>query len=508
MRCLIFIVFLVSISCVSQSGNNLMKSESKTSKVDTLIVYETIVDTVYIKDEYFFKDSLLQAKSDSINNFLDNGYYGEWSIEFKNLVNDSVLYSHRKDYKLIPASNMKIITTISALDILGPEFKYETVYEISGEIRKSELHGNIKIIGSGDPTNGRDYFKNRSIGNRRFSNFAHFLRDSLEIKTIRGEIIVDNDFPNTLYGSGWEYDDLTEYYAAPISKLSFNENLIKLNIVNDMVNTSPEYEFSYNFIKDNDTRAQVYRLANTDSLLIISDFNGNYIKYSTVSDPAKLFKGQLIRVLELSNIKVLSKDYENPKILDYYYDKSDSMDVMLYKANSESNNFYAEQLYRTAIEHFALSNDSIITLKKDRNQYYSISDINSAASSIYSILYGINVNPADGSGLSRKNLISAEEMNRVLRKGYKSDHFRQLLHSIAKPGYDGTLENKFSSDILSERVFAKSGSMTNVQCLSGYLVTENGTLVFFSILCNNFSGSSSRIVRYIEYLLEYAVLKF
>src|SRR5699024_8415591 len=157
-------------------------------------------------------------------------YDAFWSV----IVRDStgkILTGHNFDKIVRPASNLKLLTTATALDELGPNFRYSTKMYGLGSQSGDTWHGNIIIRGSGDPSISGTFYNDD-----RFHVFEKFYQslDSLGIGNVRGSLIGnDSYFDQKAYPKGWSWDDLSFYYGVEVSALSFNDNAVDLRVFAD-----------------------------------------------------------------------------------------------------------------------------------------------------------------------------------------------------------------------------------------------------------------------------------
>ena len=445
--------------------------------------------------------------SETLENAINDNYFGIWSIDLFNLSDSTQHFSHNSDLHLIPASNQKLVTTSAALEILGEDYQYSNQLYYSGSIKDSILNGDLYIYSNGDPTIGKDYFKSKKEALSTFDSLAIYLKDTLGIEVVTGDLYLPNILPlKARYGKGWELDDLPNYYAAPITNYSFNENVVKVLVRNNKIVTDPYYEFNFNRLVDSGSRCKLYRVGNSSDIDIISDFKGSYRKFITAPNPEQIFKEQLLNRLRKSGIDIHSKDLKikrDEKLLYTFY--SDSLELMLKKCNNESNNFFSEQIFRTTAKVYRNSLDSLFEITK-QNDFYTNRENSETFEEITSTLFNLDIEPADGSGLSRYNQLTSHEIIEILKFMYKSKRFPIFLSTLAKPGYDGTLESKFISRETSQKIFGKTGSMTNVFSFSGYLVTNSGKNIAFSFINNNSQGSKRKIRDLIMGYLERVII--
>ena len=193
-----------------------------------LLLFFFINGCVYLKPTQQSRTPVdqLRAELDEIFNepAFSNAY---WGVVVQSLKNGEYLYSRNPHKNFIPASNMKLFTTAAALIKLGPEFRYRTQFYADSSIDENGiLGGDLIIVGSGDPTITGRYH------NGEITRPMEFWVDSLKarnISTIAGNIIGDdNYFEEEIMGEGWAWDYQSDWYAAQISALSFNDNCINI----------------------------------------------------------------------------------------------------------------------------------------------------------------------------------------------------------------------------------------------------------------------------------------
>ncbi|MFO7810799.1 MAG: D-alanyl-D-alanine carboxypeptidase/D-alanyl-D-alanine-endopeptidase [Candidatus Delongbacteria bacterium] len=431
---------------------------------------------------------------------------GVWSVSFYDLDSKLTLFAYNPNKNLLPASNLKLLTTAAALKILGAEYRFSTEFYADGYVDRklNLLKGNLYIRGDGDPTIGRNYLKNGELS--EFRPVVDSLRMIHGIDYIEGSLIPFYPFEREKgFGKGWDIDDISSYYSAVISPLVFHENLTKVTIRNGIIRVVPDYDFAFRLdTVRNLKKPDFIRIMGSDSLIIRSDFESTVSGYVTVNDPDKFFISNLKKFLEKNNIRVQDRITKaDPRsILKLMSLKSDSLYKLIEKCNSESNNLYAEQIFRKTAEVFY--NDSSLSDIYETDTHYP--DYTQINSELYERMFGINdFNLADGSGLSRMNFFSSSKFIKVLDTMYEDENFLTYLSSLPLPGSNGTLRYRIDNQELHKRLFAKTGSMTGVNCLSGYLYTKNGNRIAFSILNNYYNFGRGITYNIFEDMLLYFV---
>lgn len=394
-----------------------------------------------------------------------------------------VLISENCDLSMTPASCMKTVTTASALHLLGINSRFETHLEYDGSIDdKNVLHGNIYIRGGGDPCLGSD----RIVGNPSWKEQLTIWVKAIQklgIDKIQGKIIVDaTKWEKALAVPSWSWEDLGNYYGAGASSLSFHENcysiffrpgskigqpatilrtdppLASLTIQNE-VKTGPEgsgdcaciYGSEYSSIQC--VRGTVP--------LGIDEFS---IK-GAIPDPATFCADLLAKELQKAKVvveeKVVEQQIQRTNIHTTY---SPTIREIVYWTNQESINLYAEHLLKRMGE-VVCGEGSTVSGIKAVTDFLASQNIN---------LDGFKM--ADGSGLSRKNLITTRQIVEMLLKMKKSNLFPVFFESLPQK------EN---------HIRAKSGSMSLIKGYVGY--TDKIAFAIIINQCLNYQAMQEKI---------------
>ncbi len=525
---LTIMVVLLLISCSSQTELLLNKErvENKAIKDSLNLEIKKLVDEkqkvefdLSVKREEFKTNNKNNSSKEQNYNFpyelgiLTDKNSGNWSIEFFDLDNDTTIFEYNKDRNLLPASNLKVITTAAALKILGTDYKFTTKFFYNGYIDSltKTLYGDIIVEGSGDPTIGRDYYTDTTM--LKFKIITDSIKTKLSINKIAGEIKILNETNcEQWYGVGWDYDDLSKYYSPIISRVAFNENLIKIRVdKKGKLTTIPKYDFNFRLdtLKHLD-RPIFKRVLGTDSVIIKANFEKNkrLRGFITVQNPEQLFISQLKKSFNENGISFIKSDNDSLLLenkLNFISNLySDSLKLIIEKCNNESNNFYTEQIFRKMAEKYKFNGNGIT-----KDDIFTYKDLLKTNKTIYSSLFSIeerNIEIADGSGLSRRNFVSSEMIVKALKTMFnEKELFSFYLSTLSTPGYKGSLQRKFTDELLIGKLFAKTGSMSGVNNLSGYLITNKGTRIAFSILNNYYNYYKGTMNRRIEEMLKFFV---
>ena len=419
-----------------------------------------------------------------------------WGVVIKSLETGEYLYKRNEDKLFMPASNMKLFTTAAGLLLLGKYYHFRTNVYVTGSIDGSIVQGNLVVQGFGDPTIGGRFYNNDDYF--VFNKWADTLL-KLGIDEINGNIIGDdNAFDDTGLGAGWTWDNESNWFEAPSGALSFNDNCIDISI------NPTKVDFPAQIQKFPDTRyvtiinkvitanpntipdINVYRERGTNVVTVfgkIAENSGEKKTQATVNNPTQFSMVVLKAVLEEKGIKVdgyaadldeepLDIDYNKTNRLFTFYSPP-LMDIVKV-INKNSQNLYAEQLLK------------VIGYEKD-----GFGSTANGVKEIKNLLKDIGINPeniiiADGSGLSRLNLVTPRQFVELLSYLYKSEIFPLFYESLPIAGVDGTLARRMRNTKAENNIRAKTGYIEGVRSICGYAFTEDKEPVAFSIIVNNY----------------------
>ena len=404
---------------------------------------------------------------------------------------------------MVPASNMKLISTGTAIHKLGPDYRFETAIGHDGTIEGGVLNGNLYIIGGGDPTLGSKDSIAVSL-EKVFAQWEDMVRKA-GIRKVEGRIIGDGrSFDGMMEEPTWLWNDIGTYYGAGTSGLMFYENMQSFAVaagdsIGAPVKISPSYpdtpwmEFRYNCTTgENGTGDRLFMY--TSDLSPVAEIRGTFgldrgkkrldcsnkfPEYTCAYYFAEYLKEKGIECTEGAGDFKLDSDWKTNgevNILGKTY--SPTLDRIIFETNHASNNLYAETLLR------GLSREMTGSACYD-SAYVALGDI---FKELGVALKGADIQ--DGSGLSRQNYVSADFFCRFLEGMMSSPHFEAYAASLPSPGGNGTLNYNMKSYPASvrERILVKSGSMNGVRCYSGYIIPTEGCkdyCIIFSILVNN-----------------------
>ena len=434
---------------------------------------------------------------------IENAWWGAIAV---NVSTGQVLYEMNADRSFMPASVTKLFTTAAALHMLGPRFAYRTRLYAAGLVEGDTLQGDLIVRGAGDPTFGASRPDRDALAT--FRAWADSLR-ALGIRRIAGDIVGDDDvFDDVPLGDSWSWDDLQYGYAAEISGLSFHENVVKLRIAPTRpgrpgaVSWQPDNTDYVSIANRSRTAARgaglvegYERLPGTNRFEVTSEVPVARVEEEDLSvhNPTLYFAHVLREVLRAEGIAVdgMPKDvddldgkpnYDSPDLRLAARHTSAALSELAGEINKESNNLWAEAVLRTV----GAASDSVGAAESGLGQ----------AKAVYAAA-GIDTSRlqlVDGSGLSRKNLVTprmATDLLRFMAHHGDSTVRSAFMESLAVGGRDGTLEHRFRGGTPDVR--AKTGSLGNVSALSGYVRTRGGDLVAFALLCNHYTAKPALV---------------
>lgn len=419
------------------------------------------------------------------------------------------LIGFNSDKLLIPASTMKLVTSASALKILGPEYRFQTKIGYTGDIIDGNLNGDLVIVGGGDPALGSEYFMDHYFHPHFLDRWAQQIK-SAGIKNVEGDLILDLSVYDTeRIPSTWIWEDMGNYYGAGPSALTVYDNLFRITFqsprlpglptkITAIYPKVPGIEFQNKVISSNVNRDRAYVFGSPiDGKRIIrgtipKNRSAFTIKASNPSPEFLLAEDFLTHLnrngIFISGI-VSTENYKNEQIENIYVQESPPLDEIIRVLNVESVNLFAEHLVKQIAAEMDGKGNRGVGLQFINDFYHQVG------------LDTLQLIMEDGSGLSHFNVATPQFFTGLLIFMNSSDEFKNSLPAAG----EGTLYSFNSSDFPGKTLMAKSGSMTRVRCYSGYLITNQGKQLAFSIMFNHFEGGHAKLINEIAQLL--SVLK-
>jgi serine-type D-Ala-D-Ala carboxypeptidase/endopeptidase (penicillin-binding protein 4) len=397
-----------------------------------------------------------------------------------------VVFEKNAQVGLAPASTQKIITSITAFELLKKDFKYETTLQAFGEIKDSILQGNLCIIGNGDPTFGSNrYSKTKS------SLILNAWVAAVQKKGIK-QITEPLSFNYRTYSyqtipDGWMMQDIGNYYGAAAHVLNWKENqfdIVLNSVKEDEVKViSPTNKIFINELKagpkGSGDNAYCYLPMHGNAWVLTGSIPVGEEKFTIAAadnDPAKTMLLDLSFALKQKGTKTngiqdykaeLVKPYQQVidgrDYLNLHTHYSPTLDSIIYWFNKKSINLYGEALLKTMGQKVKANADSGVAVVKS---FWAAKGIDKN-----------ELNMFDGSGLSPLNRVTTHAQVEILKYAASKDWYKYFLQAL--PIYNG--------------ITMKSGSITNVKGFCGYHTAKDGNSYIFSFLVNNFNGKGGEV---------------
>lgn len=441
--------------------------------------------------------------------------YGTVALSVRRVSDGQEVINYNARQSLPSASTLKLITTATALSVLGPDYSYKTTLEYDGTIQDSVLTGNVYIRGSGDPSLASWRFP----GYYDLSGLLQYWSAQVKgagIREIRGRIVGDASlYTDLTTPDTWPYGDLGNYYGASLSALNINENLYRVffkpgrsvGAPATYLRTDPILPFLSlrNTVTTDgaDTGDQVTILGapfqNQQWLTGKVPLGNEFSVKGALPDPAYFAAYALQQQLLTDHITVsdgpLSVGGGLPitllstsKRTLIYEHKSPPLTDLITQTNFQSINLYAEALLRT----------TALTLNKSTKS--TSASINQLVD--YWRQKGVDLNGfriKDGSGLSTVGALTAGNMTGILSAVGREQAFPAFLETIPVVGQTGTVRNLAKGTVAAGKIRAKSGSIEGVRAYAGYFITTRGERMSFCIQVNKFTpGQNRRVTAGIE----------
>lgn len=418
----------------------------------------------------------------------------EVSISIRQKNSGRLIYSYQGGQEIKPASNMKLLTSAAALDVLGNNYRFKTQLFTDGKIIDGLLKGNLYIRGEGDPT----------LMKEDLEQFAEKLK-SKGVHSVEGDLIGDDTwFDSELLTPGIVWDDEPYYYAAPITALTTSPNTdydtgtVIVDVSAESIDTAPtikvtpyigEMEVINNAktVKENEKNTlDITRLYNSNQIAISGNLpiGKTGREWITVKHPTIHTLSLFQLVLEEAGIQLKSshtlKVMKTPKKTTLLVEKrSMPLKEIMIPYMKLSNNGIADILVKTMGR----------VKKHNGSTKAGLKVVKSYGKSLKLDMRSWNFE--DGSGMSHKNSVSSKALTDLLYKvqneknWYKTFYNSLPVAANAERMVGGSLRNRFKEPLTAGKVIAKTGSLNGVNTLSGYVQADSGEWYIFSVLVQN-----------------------
>ena len=420
-----------------------------------------------------------------------------------------ILYERDGEKRFTPASNTKLVTGAVALDALGPAYRWTTRLVADGAVGGGVLEGDLWVIGGGDP----------SLERERLDEWVAALREA-GIRQIRGDVIGDDRiFSHPQWGRGWMWDDLFGGWSAGVTGLQLAPNTVRAAVVSGEAPGDPT-RLVY---RDEgpplpiDNRVRTGAPGSDARLAVVPDDRGGPVQLRgwvpLAADSTSLYLAPphaTLYLLDWLRLRfeeagiVVGGDYRRPEEGEtapapddatwMHVTESPPLSELLGEMLKPSDNQMAESMLRT------------IGLEEGREGSPS-----EGLEVVSSTLAGWGIEPgavdlSDGSGLSRYNEVTPQALARLLRTMWRHPEYATWLEALPTAGVDGTMRRRLLATPAYDNVRAKTGSLSAVRGLSGYLLDGRGETLIFSLLLNGYDSPGSVAVALEDLLIEQVAL--
>ncbi|MEM6228432.1 D-alanyl-D-alanine carboxypeptidase/D-alanyl-D-alanine endopeptidase [Shewanella scandinavica] len=399
--------------------------------------------------------------------------------------NNQVIYSQQAETLFIPASTQKLLTAVSAVAQLGPDFRYVTQLWTDAPIRKGHIAGSAYLRFSGDPTLTQADLK---------AIFANLVKQG--INRIDGHLYLLGDKQEQMQAPGWVWDDLGICFAAPVSSYIINQNCVYGQFSPSSTSKPSQVSLragSYGVKISSDAvfdqkasrefcQLDMVRLGQNNYHLRGCYPGGEAIPLAiAVSDPFKFAQDNLTSLLkgEMSlagKVQLGTSLPQKAKLIASH--SSAPLPELLETMLLKSDNLIADSLFK----------------QLGKSYFKTQGSFTNGAAAMQRILTNLgidlsNANIVDGSGLSRYNLLNAKQLAAVLALIHQDSRFSPLITSLPQAGISGTLRYRmgYNKPPLKQQIFAKTGSMQGVSNLAGFIRLPQHSDTLFVVLENGMS---------------------
>ncbi len=432
-------------------------------------------------------------------------------VVVKDLATGRVLLDHQGERAFLPASNMKLFTGALALDRLGPAWQARTSLYRRGEIRNGVLEGDLVLQGGGDPTLGR--------GRDPLQGFREWGRDLFArgLRRVTGRVVAVTDlFSDPPLGEGWAWDDRAYAWSAPFGALVFHESVVDLVLKPLSVGAPPVLEEIPSIpgalrvsnrcvtVSEGGRGLRVVRCEDPPGALLQGalPLSGGRVRWSfPVEDPGLFAVQALKQAFQEAGIRIEGPAVAAGGIPGFRWKASPGtllagrvsppLAKMVEEMFLRSQNLFAEILFRLA----------------GRGRTGRPASAEAARKALAALLDRMGVDrdglvAADGSGLSRLDQVTPRQAAGLLEGALKESWGEDFLQALPLAGSSGTLARRFRGTRGEGRIRAKTGTLTRVAALSGYILREGKPVLVFSWLIQGFTAPQARARAEMDRFLE------
>ena len=427
-----------------------------------------------------------------------------WGIHVVALDSGRTLYAHDADRLAVPASNAKLYTAALALDALGPDYRFVTsLYATRAPGPHGTLRGDLLLVGRGDPGFG--------AADGPTAGWAERFADAVAahgIGRVRGDLVADATFyQGPEFGSGWEAGDLQSGFAAPVSALGVADNTVQVTVTRDgarccAVTVAPAAaDLAVVDLTSAASTAALglYRAPGTSTLYALGSLPAGIDARSytlAAPDPAMLAGNLLREALARRGVRIDGKvrtlrwpqgdpALASPELQTIAELASPPLGELLRRTLKDSDNVYAQHLLlQVGVQAAQRGVCADRARPPDTSEGWGLC-------ALRALLARIGIAPGaaafeEGSGLSRKDLVTPRATTKLLAWVRAQPFARAYLDALPVAGVDGTLDHRFAGTAADGRLRAKTGTLTHSYALSGYVTDAAGGHLVFSLMLDRY----------------------
>jgi len=431
-------------------------------------------------------------------------------VHVYSLESKKTLFKYNEDFLLMPASNMKVLTTSLSLLRLGPDYTFSTrlVREPSGD---------VALIGSGDPSlSGRVYPYTKDSGSGPPLRALELLADRAVaegLTRVDGDVIGDDRlYPWAPYPPSWTQDDMLRDYGAPVSALTLNDNTIALTIQPGaeegdaaQLSLSPAIEYYsidnriVTVARGGEARIRISRVQNSRQLLLWGSIPAHHAAIGetlAVDDPALFAAQALYDALARRGVAISGRAVARHRAVQDDYDPGSPVELavrvspplvqLLQVTDKTSQNLHAELMLREV----GRVTRRMGTREAGVEEMATLFKESGASAG--------DARVEDGSGLARNVMVAPRLMTKVLAHLYESKYRDSWISLLPIGGEDGTLKHRLCCTAGAASIHAKTGTLSRAIALSGYAESKTHGWLAFSIIVNSFSAPPSDVRKWID----------
>lgn len=432
------------------------------------------------------------------------------AVSVYSIDNNKEVYSFNSQRSVVPASLNKLFTTAVGFDKLGHDFRFKTTIAYSGNLDEGgTLHGDLYIIGGGDPVLGSYRYK-QTMPDSLFAEWTRAIK-GLGIRAVAGRIYYDESiFDRHPLGDAWQWGDIGNYYGSGVSGLNFHENMFfvyftpgsRVGTQASISRISPAglQVHTINEVMTGPAKSGDQVVFYGDPVSTIRTCSGtipvdskNFSVRASLPNPAQACAELFTSYLRSHSIQVSGSPSEagrRPSDMKTIFEYTSPIYYIIAQyTNMTSNNTYAESIFKyLGYRVYGLgtyTNGARVVKEFCQNHRIESS--------------GVKI--VDGSGLSATNRVTADFVCRFLVEVSKCSFFTDFHKSLALAGENGTVKNLLQGLPSNVSVRVKSGTMTGVRAFAGYVTSANGQRYCFSVICNDYECSGTQMRSKLEKII-------